>query len=56
MPFRFRRSVRLAPGIRLNVGKSGVSISVDVRGAHVTVGHGQTRGDDAVRPCENYVP
>ncbi len=43
MPFRFRRSVRLASGIRLNVGKSGVSISDDARGAHVTVSHGQTQ-------------
>ena len=29
MPFRFRRSIRLAPGVRLNLSKSGVSTSVD---------------------------
>jgi hypothetical protein len=43
MGFRFRRSIRLLPGIRLNIGKRGVSTSVGVRGAHVTVGHGQVR-------------
>jgi hypothetical protein len=38
MPFRFRRSKRILPGVRLNVGKRGVSASVGGRGAHVTVG------------------
>lgn len=43
MPFRFRRSIRIAPGIRLNASKSGLSTSVGKRGAHVTLGHGRTR-------------
>jgi hypothetical protein len=43
MPFRLRRSFRLAPGVRLNIGKGGVSTSVGGRGEHVTVGHGRTR-------------
>ncbi len=43
MPFRFRRSIRLAPGIRLNLSKSGVSTSFGKRGADVTVGHGRVR-------------
>ena len=34
---RFRRSIRIAPGIRLNVGKRGISTSVGVRGLHETV-------------------
>jgi hypothetical protein len=38
MSFRFRRSFKIAPGLRLNVGKRGVSLSAGVRGAHVTVG------------------
>lgn len=38
MGFRFRRTIRIMPGVRLNVGKRGVSASVGVRGAHVTVG------------------
>ena len=36
--FRFRRSFRLLPGIRLNLGKRSTSLSVGVRGAHVTFG------------------
>ncbi len=43
MPFRFRRTIRIAPGIRLNLGKHGVSTSVGERGAHLTFGHGHTR-------------
>lgn len=38
MGFRFRKSFKIAPGIRLNLGKSGVSTSIGVRGAHVTLG------------------
>jgi hypothetical protein len=36
--FRFRRSFRLLPGLRLNLGKRSASLSVGVRGAHVTFG------------------
>ncbi len=36
MAFRFRRSVRLAPGVRLNFSKSGVSLSAGPRGASMT--------------------
>ena len=35
---RFRRTLKIAPGIRMNVGKTGVSWSFGRRGAHVTVG------------------
>jgi hypothetical protein len=38
MPFRFRRSFRVLPGIRLNLSKRGISASLGIRGAHVTVG------------------
>ena len=38
MSLRFRRSVRLAPGIRLNLGLRGPSLSVGPRGAGVTIG------------------
>jgi hypothetical protein len=38
MGFRFRRSVKLFPGLRLNIGKRGISASIGVRGAHVTYG------------------
>ncbi|CUS49182.1 MAG: Protein of unknown function (DUF4236) [Idiomarinaceae bacterium HL-53] len=38
MAFRFHRRISLFPGIRLNLGKTGVSISAGVRGASVTAG------------------
>ncbi|HEY5299779.1 MAG TPA: DUF4236 domain-containing protein [Acetobacteraceae bacterium] len=43
MPLRFRRTVRILPGLRLNASKSGLSVSAGRRGANVTVGHGRTR-------------
>ncbi len=38
MAFRFRNTIRLAPGVRLNLGKRGISLSAGVRGASVTLG------------------
>lgn len=38
MAFRFRNTIRLAPGVRLNLGKRGISVSAGVRGASVTLG------------------
>lgn len=39
--FRFRRSVKLLPGVKLNLSKTGPSVSVGIRGAHETIGkHG----------------
>ena len=43
MGFRFRRSIRILPGVRVNLGKRGVSTSIGVRGAHVTLGKTGTR-------------
>jgi hypothetical protein len=41
---RFFRRVQIAPGVRLNLSKSGPSLSLGVRGAHVTMGRrGVTR-------------
>jgi tetratricopeptide (TPR) repeat protein len=34
--FRFRRSIRLGPGVRLNLGKTGLGLSFGVRGARRT--------------------
>lgn len=34
---RFRRSIKLAPGVKLNVNKKSVSVTAGRRGAHVTV-------------------
>jgi len=38
MGFRFRRSVKLLPGVRLNLSSRGISATVGVRGASVNVG------------------
>lgn len=43
MAFRFRKSVKLAPGIRFNVSKSGVSTSIGRRGATVNISKRGTR-------------
>jgi hypothetical protein len=47
MPFRFRKRLRLFPGFWLNVSKSGVSASVERRGATINVspkGHQESVG------------
>jgi hypothetical protein len=38
MGFRFRRSVKLAPGVRLNVSPGGMSVTAGMRGASINVG------------------
>ncbi len=38
MGFRFRRSVKLIPGVRLNLSKSGASVSLGSRGLRYTIG------------------
>jgi hypothetical protein len=43
MDFRFHRSIRLLPGVRLNLSKSGVSTSIGTRGAWLTFGKRGTR-------------
>lgn len=43
MGFRFRKSIKIAPGISLNIGKKGISASIGPRGAKVTVGSRGTR-------------
>jgi hypothetical protein len=41
--FRFRRRIRIMPGVRLNLSKSGVSTSIGRRGMWATYGHGRRR-------------
>lgn len=43
MGWRFQKRVKVIPGVTINLSKSGVSTSVGVPGARVTLGHGQTR-------------
>lgn len=38
MSFRFQKRVRVAPGLRLNISKGGLSTSAGIRGASVTLG------------------
>ena len=42
MPLRFRRSVKLAPGVRLNFSGSGLSWTLGPRGASIGVGRNGT--------------
>jgi hypothetical protein len=41
--FRFRRTVRILPGLRLNLSRSGASVSLGPKGFHYTVGPKGTR-------------
>jgi len=43
MGFRFRRSLKIIPGLQLNLGKRGASVSVGQRGARVTLGRDNVR-------------
>ena len=38
MSFRFRKRIKLAPGLRVNVSKGGASTTIGPRGASITVG------------------
>jgi hypothetical protein len=38
MGFRFRKSVKIAPGVKINLSKSGGSLSLGTRGATVNIG------------------
>ena len=43
MGFRFRRSVKIMPGVKLNFSKRGVSTTLGVKGARYTMGSGGRR-------------
>ncbi len=40
MGFRFRKRVRVMPGIYLNLGKNGISTTIGPRGANINIGKG----------------
>lgn len=44
MGFRFRKSIKIIPGVRLNISRRGVSTSVGVPGATVNFSDRGTRG------------
>ncbi len=37
MGFRFRKSIKIAPGLKLNIGKKGIGLSAGTKGAHISV-------------------
>jgi hypothetical protein len=43
MGFRFRRTFKIVPGVRLNLSRSGPSVSLGARGFHYTAGPKGTR-------------
>jgi Protein of unknown function (DUF4236) len=43
MGFRFRRTLKILPGLHLNISKSGISASIGPRGLHYTIGAKGTR-------------
>jgi hypothetical protein len=44
MGYRFRKSIKILPGIRFNLSKSGVSATVGKPGASVNISERGTRG------------
>ena len=45
MAFRFQKRIKILPGLRLNVSKTGVSWTVGTRGASVTTRDGNLIGN-----------
>jgi len=43
MGLRFRRTLKLLPGVRLNISGSGITTSIGPRGARITLGGKRTR-------------
>lgn len=48
MGFRFRKSFKVAPGIRVNVSKSGVSTSIGPRGAKINLSNRGVRATTSI--------
>jgi tetratricopeptide (TPR) repeat protein len=43
MAFRYRKSIKIMPGVKLNLSKTGVSTSIGRRGATVNLGRGRVK-------------
>lgn len=41
MTLQFRKRVKIVPGVTLNFGKKGMSVSAGIKGARVTLGKGR---------------
>ncbi len=37
MSLRFRKSIKLFPGAKINIGKTGIGVSTGIKGAHIGV-------------------
>lgn len=48
MGLRFRKTFRIAPGIRLNLAKTGPSLSLGTRGASLNIGHGRKKATASI--------
>jgi AAA+ superfamily predicted ATPase len=48
MPIRFKRRIRLFPGVYLNIGKTGVSTTIGPRGANINIGKSGTYLNTAI--------
>lgn len=48
MTFRFQRRIKILPGLRLNVSKTGFSWTVGTRGASVTAKDGHLTGNAGI--------
>lgn len=42
MPFRFRKSIRVLPNVRINLNRHSTTVSIGVKGAHTTFRSGRT--------------
>ncbi|WP_455226445.1 DUF4236 domain-containing protein [Lautropia mirabilis] len=49
MGLRFRKSVKLMPGIRVNFGKNGTSYSIGPRGANINLSKKGVYGNASIR-------
>jgi hypothetical protein len=45
MPFRFQKRIKLLPGLRINLSKTGVSWTVGTRGAGINFRNGKATGN-----------
>lgn len=43
MGFKFRKRIKIAPGVYINVGKTGVSTSIGKRGSTINIGKNGTK-------------
>lgn len=45
MGFRFRKRIRIAPGLAINISKSGVSTSIGGKGSTINIGKKRRKDD-----------